>query len=400
MNGNHGLAERPRRLADERIASALKRRGAVLVCGPKGCGKRAAALKACGARFSWDDDGGARELAALLDASDAPVLVEGWQSDAQRWDDTARAVLETGRTGRAVMTCDGEPFGGGRHAAHARAIARIDVGPLSSLETGLSDGSFSVARLLDIPGIADDGYETAPGVDERRLAEALIRGGLFGGRGGVADMPSFNGEEGLFAGGIARFSGELATNLAICRSLTPSPDEDVRLRFAAFQERLVNGRVLGSRPNWRPTKLLESRFSCLPRRYFCDPSLAAAALGVDGAAALLADKGLLAKLFKTLVMRDVSAYAAMHDLAVFRYDDKDGMQFDLVLERGSQWCAAAVVVDPEDVEPTAQRLVRTAQYLEGYRTPKPCSLTVISGPGSCGTVLNGVRVIPFDRLGA
>ena len=54
----------------------------------------------------------------------------------------------------------------------------------------------------------------------------------------------------------------------------------------------------------------------------------------------------------------------------------------------------------EDVEPTAQRLVRTAQYLEGYRTPKPCSLTVISGPGSCGTVLNGVRVIPFDRLGA
>lgn len=407
------------RFVDQRVAAALAKREIVLLYGPRGCGKRQLALGLCDQTYRFDGVAGHDEsgLRSVLERASTPVCVDGWQGDPQRWEALVQVARAIGRPGQVVTTFDGSLLANRSYSPHVKEAAHVEAGPLSSVETGLSDGALSLGRLLGTAGDTDRReYPTlASNRTDRQLASALVRGGwplaAPDDRGEYArrlwaDLMGIDREDGedehqerlLFGRAIVANLDVPLTDLAVCGSVANRPTDRQRERFSALQQELLDSLALTLRVNWRPTKLLESRFSPLPRRLFCDPSLAAAAMGL-GVESLVGDSRAAGRLFRNLAIRDLTAYAAANGMAAFHYNDKDGAAIDLVLEGRGFWSAMAVALDPASVPLAAQDLARTVRYLTAYRLPEPRVMAVIAGPGSRSAAIDGVRVLPFDRLG-
>ncbi|MBR2834754.1 MAG: ATP-binding protein [Coriobacteriales bacterium] len=417
------------RLAQKRISDALVHRGAVLVEGVAHCGKQTLARQLSAAVISANDLGDITfNTEDTNSCSSKPLFVDTGHNTPRYWDDIAYAVRSRTGEGLFLLTEDTVLQTRKELPIYAREIGHVRMGTLSSLESGVSDGSLPLQSLFTGESLhICKGLESSstqellvnafsrggwPATQDMPLNEAMefvteiLRGfvkealqGMSGNAGIDEDLSEKTINEGmLFSSGIAQFIDMPVTNLEICKHLIENPDEAFRSRFAAFQEQLNKAYVIENPINWKPTKLLESRFSYLPRRYFADPSLAVAALGLKPES-ISHNPRLMGSLFKNLVVRDISEYARTPGISLFRYNDKSNKSIDLVLEWQGRWCAIMIVLDPQEVQNAAKTLSKTCSYLEEYKTPLVTSRAIITGPGSHGDIIDGVSILPFDCLG-
>ena len=410
------------RIVDAELSELLGAAGAVLVEGPRACGKTATAMRAAASAVLLDIDENARRMvgvdpAAVL-AGDTPRLIDEWQVEPAIWNHVRRAVDQRGTSGRFILTGSAVPADDlTRHTGAGRFI-RLRLRPLSLYESGRASGEISLRRLID--GEAQRSPRTALSIAE--VAELVCAGGwpghigkplpaiLRANRGYLDDVR--RADVSRVSGGtrdpvkVGRLLRSLARNVATPVALTKIAAEvggegralkaETAAEYLDALERLM---VVEPQPAWSPHLRSRATLRQAPIRHFVDPSLAAAALRA-APGRLTADLELLGLLFESLVVRDLRVHAQAADAQVFHYREKDGLEVDAVVEAADgRWAAFEIKLGERWVDDAAGNLRRLARRMEHSDHGPPAALAVIV-PTGFGSVRPGnVGVVPIGALG-
>lgn len=411
------------RIVDGLLADRLRSAGAVLIEGPKACGKtRTAERAAASATYLDRDEGALRALQVdpgLVLTGDPPQLVDEWQLDGSCvWNHIRAEVDRRGAPGQFILTGSAVPNDDVRRHSGAGRFARLMMRPMSLFESGESSGAMSLRSLLA-------GKHQAVPADARNIheiAELIVRGGwplnlgLAPNDAGAAnrdylrtiaeiDLPRLAGQR-RDPARVMRFVQALARNSAmehvVSRLAAKADGDDTsvsRLSAHEYQNVLTRLMVLETQPAWSTHLRSRARLRERPRTHLVDPSLAAAALDATPAK-LVRDLNSLGLLFESLVVRDVRAYADAADASVHHYRDSDGLEVDILVEaRDGAWGAFEVKLGTGQVDQAAATLLKFAAKVDTDKMGAPAVLGVITANGYGLTRPDGVVTIPIGALG-
>ena len=409
-----------KRVAEETLDRYLEAFGAVEIRGPKWCGKTWLALSRAESQARLDDR--ATREAALIDGRVAlsgarPHLIDEWQRVPGTRDLVRMAVDESSLTGSSTPKKSSESHSG------AGRIARMDLSTMTLLERGLSDGSVSLTSLFEgatiEPRAVDVGLE--------QVASFTVRGGWPASLGmsdkaaaliprqyvAAACDPEYL-EDDIDADllrrtlvALARNDGteaSVATLAADASAGEKAIDANEMRRYLSYVMHSYLAYEVGG---WEAPVKARARVRTKPKRYLCDPSIAAYLLGTD-AHRLMSDTQTLGTLFESLCMHDLIAYANAAcelDIAgVHYYRDSYGLEADAVIElTDGRWAALEIKLGANKVDKARESLLRLARKVAenpAARNPEPAFLAVITGVSTLATtVAEGLHVIPVTCLG-
>lgn len=411
------------RVVDEELNQRLDASGAVLIEGPKACGKTETARQRAASEVLLDVDEGARAAAAvdpgLILAGATPRLIDEWQVEPKIWNHVRRAIDERNEPGQFILAGSAVPADDATRHSGAGRMSRLRMRPMSLFESGLSDGSISLHDLL-----AGGGAESKDrGVELADLTEAIVRGGWPALQRLPADVASesvadyleeicrtdINQVDGVHRdpARVRRLLRSLARNVATHVAMTTLATDSAEgggnplkkhtvAEYLSALERLF---VIENQAPWAPHLRSRSILRKSVKRHFVDPSLAASALGADPQA-LLRDLNLLGFLFESLVVRDLRIYAQPGRGQVRQYLDNKGLEIDAIVGSGDSWAAFEVKLGGEGpIEQAAKNLLKFAGEVDSRHSGKPSALGVIVARGYGYTRDDGVQVIPLTALG-
>jgi uncharacterized protein len=411
------------RLADEELARRLQRSGAVLIEGPRACGKTETARQLAASEVRLDVDAAARAAVevdpGLVLAGEVPRLIDEWQVEPAIWNHVRRAVDDRPDLGQFILTGSAVPADQVTRHSGAGRVSRLQMRPMSLFESGLSNGSVSLTELL--AGAPASSADREIGLDD--LVEAIARGGwpalqnmpIEAAIGSVADyLEEICRTDIRLVDGVRRDPARvrrllhsLARNLATHVTMTKLGAEAAepgaeRLKkhtvadYLAALERLF---VVEDQPPWQPHLRSRSILRKSAKRHFVDPSLAVAALGVDPGA-LLGDLNLLGCIFESTVVRDLRIYSQPLGAEVRQYLDNKGLEVDAIVQTSQAWAAFEVKLGGDGpIEEAATSLRKFAHEVDTARSGEPALLGVIVAGGYGYVREDGVQVIPITALG-
>ena len=409
------------RIADTELAERLTAAGAVLIEGPRACGKTETARRVAASAVLLDIDDNARSAMSLdpsiVLAGQTPRLIDEWQVEPRIWDHVRRAVDQRGDSGQFILTGSSVPADDITRHTGAGRISRMRMRPMSLREIGASNGKASLAGLLQGNFDGNDPTSLAAG----ELAELICRGGWPGdlnrsvkacqtARGDYLDeirRVDITRTDGVARDpeNVGRLLRSIARNVATttsARSLAADvggedrpADESTIREYLTSLSRLM---VTEEQPAWSPRLRSRSVLRKSPKRHFTDPSLAAAAIGFTPSR-LLKDLKYLGFLFESMVFRDLSIYARACDARVFHYLDNT-LEVDAVVQnRAGDWCALEVKLGTGQVDAAAETLLKFRDRLDLDKIGEPAALGVITGSGYAYRRPDGIVVIPVTALG-
>lgn len=418
-----------RRAIEPRLDTLMSAVGCVEIIGPKWCGKTWTAMTRAQSMTRLDDP--AEQDAAELDPSlalmgETPHLVDDWQRVPEVWDAARRFVDASGNTRGLLLLTSSTSLSKEdrvkvRHSGTGR-IARLTMRPMSLSEPEDATGRVSLGALLD-------GNPLSPARRETELAEVArwcCRGGWPANLGVSDDMAQETASQYIqsvldinviderrspeIAAGLLRALalnvGQAVTYKVLARDAgrgETTPDVDTVAAYLDLFSRLMLTEDLGG---WDPPMRSKARARVKPKRYFCDPSLAAALLGATPSG-LLRDTQTLGMLFETLIIRDLRVYLSTYPGLGNRlsyYRDDRGLEVDAIVERGGRWAGIEVKLSDTKADDGAANLLALRDRVlqnPAARNTEPAFLAVVVGRGSLAyTRDDGVMVIPAALLGA
>jgi predicted AAA+ superfamily ATPase len=411
------------RVVDALLADRLASAGAVLIEGPKACGKTFTAEQQATSRVYLDIDEQARAALAvdptLVLSGAPPQLVDEWQLDATRvWNHVRAEVDRRQTTGQFILTGSATPTDDTRRHSGAGRFARLTMRPMSLFESGDSSGEMSLLALLD------GQRPTANATDATvpRYAELVVRGGwplnltrtlAAAARANVdyvttitdvdiATLDPSRRHPRLALRILQSLARNIGMDFMVKRIAEDASTDDSDLArstvydYLAPLERLM---VLDPLDAWSSHLRSRARLRTSPRVQFCDPSVAVAALRT-GTPQLLADLNYFGYLFEALVVRDLRVFAGVVDGVVQHYRDSDGLEIDAVVTAGDgRWAAFEVKLGQADIDKAAENLLAFARKVDTSRVGEPTALAVVTSTGYGYTRPDGVVVIPAATLG-
>lgn len=410
------------RIVDSELSDRLSAVGAVLIEGPKACGKTATARQVAASEVLLDVDAGARQAIAIDPAlvldGETPRLIDEWQLEPEIWNHIRRAVDDRGRPGQFILAGSAVPADDVTRHSGAGRITRLRMRPMTLFETGQSNGNISLAELL----AGEPARSAETGLTVPQLAEEIARGGWPGLRSLTVDQSLRAVRDYLDEirrvdigrvdgtrrdpSRVGRLLQSLARNVATYAAATtlasdtggaegPLKDDTVRDYLDAL-ERLM---IVEDQPAWAAHLRSKYVLRSTAKRHFVDPSLAVAALGAT-AERTLADLNLLGFLFESLVVRDLRVYAQALEAQVLQYRDSNGLEIDaIVQESDGRWSAFEIKLGPGLVDQAAANLIKFAGQIDTRRSGNPATLGVIVGTGYGYVREDGINVIPIGALG-
>ena len=403
------------RLADHELSRRLGAAGAVVIEGPKACGKTATARQAAASEVLLDVDARARRAITvdpvLVLEGAAPRLLDEWQTAPEIWNYVRRAVDDRARPGQFILTGSAVPADDVTRHTGAGRLTRLRLRPMSLFETGRSSGAVSLRELL--AGGAPRSAEADLSVKE--LAEQVCTGGWPGNlprttnqalqanrayldeirRVDVSRVDGTQRDPAKVGDFLRSFARNVAT-YAAASTMAADLNNHTADAYLTALERLM---IIEDQPAWTPHLRSRSRLRGAAKRHFVDPSLAVAALRADPDR-LLKDLGLLGFLFESLVIRDLRVYAGSSDAEVLQYRDNTGLEVDAVVQAADgAWAALEIKLGAGMIDAAAAALRRFAGRVDAARSGAPAALAVIV-PGGYGYVRDdGIGVIPLAALG-
>ena len=410
------------RILDEELRVRLETSGAVLIEGPKACGKTETARQAAASEVLLDVDERARAAASLdpglILAGDTPRLIDEWQVEPRVWNHVRRAVDDRRQPGQFILAGSAVPADDTTRHSGAGRFSRLRMRSMSLFESGLSDGSISLRALMD-GGKAS----SSNSIELPEMAEAVARGGwpalqeipIEAAIKGLSDYleevsrTDINRIDGIHRdpARVRRLLRSLARNVAthvttttLAADSSDGGDEPLKRQtvaeYLAALERLF---VVEDQAPWEPHLRSRSILRKTPKRHFVDPSLAAAALGANPAA-LLRDLNLFGFLFESLVVRDLRIYAQPMRGEIRQFRDNKGLEIDAIVESDAGWAAFEVKLGgPDAIDEAAASLLKFAREIDTGRSGEPAALGVIVAGGYGYTREDGIQVIPITALG-
>ena len=418
-----------KRIADGRLAEALEVKVAVLVEGLKWCGKTTTAEQAAKSVLYLDEpDRLAQnlELAAIrpsrLLEGDKPRLIDEWQIAPALWDAVRHAVDRARAQGMFILTSSTvSPKADATLHTGIGRITRLRMRTMTLWESGESSGEVSLGDLF----AGADPTGARAGADFDALAFAVCRGGWpaavgMRGRRALAHAPDY--VETVAESDISRIDGvsrDPETARRVLRSLarlqgsqaaatairddvaaneTDSFSEDTVASYLGALRKLF---VVEDMPAWCPNLRCKTPVRTTDTRYFSDPSVAAAALGL-GPADLLSDLSTYGLFFETLVVRDLRVYAEALGGTVRHYRDKSGLECDAVvhLRNGDYGLVEIKLGGAPLIEKGVGSLQALAGKVDGKKTKPPAFRMVVVADGDFAyrRKEDGVVVCPISCL--
>ncbi len=411
------------RVADDELRQCLAASGAVLIEGPRACGKTATAHQMAASEVFLDVDQVARDMIAvnprLVLEGAAPRLIDEWQTAPVIWNHVRRVVDERPGKGHFILTGSAVPPDDITRHTGAGRIVRMRLRPMSLFELGKGTGQVSLSAMLAGQPV------TSPSTDlsVHDLAELICVGGWPGhldsspeeairvNRSYVDDIcrTDLQRVDGVRRDPerVHRFLQSLARNVATLASLAtvardvsgPDLAPMTGHTASAYLASLARLMVVENQPAWQTHMRSRSRLQVSPKRHFVDPSIAAAALDA-GPEHLLRDFAWLGLLFESLVVRDLRVYAQAMGARVYHYRDDAGLEVDAIVEAGpGRWAAFEIKLGLSRIDEAARSLLKFAGRVDTSRCGEPAVLGVIVERGYGYVRSDGVSVIPLGALG-
>lgn len=412
------------RIADRILDTSLQASGAVLIEGPKWCGKtRTAKEKAASSIFLQDPDHTASYLRAadtkpsLLLRGETPRLIDEWQMAPVLWDAVRFAVDERGESGQFILTGSAVPLDNAvRHTGTGR-ISRMLMRPMSLFESLESSGEVSLKLLFD----GDSNVEGFSNLTIERLAFVLARGGWpasVGERDDITLKRVYDYVDAVINLDVSRVDGveknparvralmrALARNISTMANQTTirndiAGDEDTisEKTIASYLNALRRIFVVEDLPAWSPAMRSKTTIRTSPKRHFIDPSIATAVLRATPDI-LLDDFNTFGLLFESLCIRDLRVYAQTLDGEVFHYRDKNGLEADAIIHlKDGRWGAVEVKMGSKEIEAAAENLKVLKDKVNTDKMKSPSFLMVLTGTEMAYRKDDGVYIVPVGCL--
>lgn len=429
------------RVADRLLAEKLEAFGAVLIEGPKYCGKTTLATQQAGSILSMADTDTLGQNLALartnisrLLAGETPRLIDEWQIAPQFWDAVRNEVDKRNEDGQFMLTGSAVPPKPKKdesgniieeeniHHTGTGRISRLRLRTMSLWESEDSTGDVSLEELFINPGTVDG----VSNIDLDRLAYLTCRGGwpkaVLKKSEKAALAQAFDYYDSVVSNDIkrvddidrdeeltkrimrsyARNQGTQATVGTILADIKSNGDERMSdSTVYSYIKALKEIFVIEDSIAWNPNLRSKTAIRTSDTRYFIDPSIATAALGM-GPKDLINDMETFGFIFETLAIRDLRVYADALDGKVYHYRDKNNLECDAVihLRNGSYGLVEVKIGGTEPIREGAESLKTLSSKIDSTRMKTPSFMMVLTGIGKFAYKRpeDGVLVVPIGCL--
>ena len=424
------MNEYKRRILDNIINRRLTNKGAILIEGAKWCGKTTTCEQHAASVLYLNEPASLARNLQLADINPAallrgatPRLIDEWQLAPKLWDAVRFEVDHRDEMGSFLLTGSAVPaeMDAVRHTGTGR-FAWLRMRPMSLWESGESNGAVSLASLFAQE--YSDGFYEECSLSLEDVAWLTCRGGwplATRLKGDDALVQAFDYVDAVVRADISRVDGVRRSEeraRLIMRSYarlqgTASPCttivDDVKAHdvtelskdtVKSYVEALRKIFVVEDCPAWNPNLRSKTAIRTSDTRYFVDPSIAPAALGL-GPADLLDDLETFGLFFETLCMRDLRAYAEALDGRVYHFRTKEGLECDGVvhLRNGRYGLFEFKLGGDRLIEEGAQNLRRVADKIDTTKMKNPAFLAVLTATAPFAYKRpDGVIVIPVGCL--
>lgn len=414
------------RIADEILDGKLASKGAVLIEGLKWCGKTTTAKMHAKSVLLMNEEGKnninlADFSPSLLLDGESPRLLDEWQLAPKLWDAVRIEVDKRQKMGQFILTGSTTPYSREDiHHSGTGRFTRLLMRTMSLFESLDSNGSVSLKELFESPKQIRGTSE----IDIRKLAYLVCRGGWpmaisLSERDSLKQ--AFDYVNALIEWDLKRLGktfsdGQRARRIMRCyarRQGTQVSDnkllEDVAFgvsgafsikALGTFLTALNDMFVIEEMPAWNPNLRSKTAVRKANTRYFTDPSIATASLGL-GPGDLLNDLNTFGFLFEALAIRDLRIYAEALDGNVYHYRDKSGLECDAVihLRNGKYGLAEIKLGGDRLIEEGVRNLKRLSSRIDYEKMGAPSFLAVITGVGDYAYMNgDGVCIVPIGAL--
>jgi predicted AAA+ superfamily ATPase len=411
------------RIMEADLSDKLAASGAVLIKGPKSCGKTETAKQFAKSVLEMDRNPQVPMIMAtnpqLLLAGETPRLIDEWQVQSEIWNYVRHEVDDRKVKGQFILTGSANPNDDARLHSGSGRFTVIQMDTMTWQELGHSTGMVKLADLLRGP-VADFFQE---GVSLDFIIERLLIGGwpallnenaknaLKLNAGYVdllceVDMGRSSGVKRdpikvrSLLRSLARNTATLVDNKTLEQDVRTSERSEIsRNTISEYLDALSRLMVLYEQPAFNPHIRAAASLRKSPKRHLCDPSLAVAALGLSHEA-LLQDLKYTGFLFETLAVHELKVYAKANDAEIFHYQDSYGLEIDAIVQkRNGDYAAFEIKLGVGHIEKAAEHLKKFEKNIDTSKMKLPRSLNIITGTGMSYRRSDGIHVISLAALG-
>lgn len=411
------------RIIEAEIGQKLTSSGALLIKGPKSCGKTETAKQFAKSIVQVDRDEQVPVIMSIdpkiLLSGETPRLLDEWQEQPKLWNYVRHEVDDRKQKGQFILTGSANPDEEIRLHSGAGRFTIVEMQTMSWQEMGYSSGKISVSQLLE--GNKVDFSEVELPLEA--IIERMMKGGwpaLLGSspdeaillnRGYVdlladIDMSRVSNVKRdpqkvrTLLRSLARNISTLVDNTTLEKDIKTVEDAGLsRPTIIDYLDALSRLMVYEEQPAFNMHIRSANSLRKSPKRHFCDVSLAIAALRLTKEA-LLKDLKYCGFLFESLVYHDLKMYAEANDAEVSHYRDSTGLEIDAVVRQHSGiWAAFEVKLGTGMHDEAAKNLLKFNDVIDTEKSSKPASLNIITGSGMSYTRPDGVNVISIASLG-
>ena len=422
------MIEYKKRIADELLKKKLKGKGAVLIQGPKWCGKTTTAEQISNSVLYMDNPEDKAQNISLADLQPSllltgatPRLIDEWQLAPKLWDAIRFEVDHRGEEGQFILTGSSVPANMDEvtHTGTGR-FAWLTMRPMTLYESGESNGSISLLELFNnstkLNGISEltlkdvaylccrGGWPRSIFMDKETALEQAYDYYNAVVNSDISRVDNINRDperaKNLMRS-YARNIGSQVSNETIKDDMINndlfSLDVDTVLSYINALKKLF---VIEESPAWNPNLRSKTAIRTSKTRYFVDPSIAVAALGI-GPNDLINDLNTFGLIFESLCIRDLRVYAESINGSVYHYRDASGLECDAVVHlRSGVYGLIEIKLGGDNlINEGVENLIKMKNKIDTEKMNNPAFLMVLTATGKYAYQReDGVYIVPIGCL--
>ncbi len=411
------------------LREKLDAMGAVLIEGPKACGKTTTAEQQAKSIIYMDDPSRqahyqqmAQTDISILLQGDTPRLIDEWQEIPQFWDAIRFTVDHRQEDGQFILTGSAVPADAKEiHHTGTGRFGWLTMRPMSLWESGESTGGVSLEQLFSAP----EKIAAANHLGIKELAFAVCRGGWPKSLNKKSEAAALMQVQEYYKAIVnsdisrvdnvrrdaertkrimrsySRHQGMQTSLTTILADISTNESDTISVpTLESYLSALRKIFVIEDMPAWNPNLRSKTAVRTSDTRYYVDPSVGVAALGL-GPNDMLNDLNTFGLFFETLCIRDLRVYADYLDGSVYHYRDKTGLECDAVvhLRNGSYGLVEIKLGGEKLIEDGAKTLTALTELIDTTRMKAPAFKMIIIGVGDYAyRRADGIYVVPIGAL--
>lgn len=412
------------RIVDNVIKQELEAFGAVLITGPKWCGKTTSAKQIANSSIYMQDPDKkdsylkiAELFPSALLKGDKPRLIDEWQMAPQLWDAIRFDIDKQGEEGLYIMTGSTSVDENKIDHSGAGRIARVRMSTMSLFESKDSNGTISLKDLFE----KNEEIQAISSATITDIANYIVRGGWPNSIGksmevsqrqiagycdtilksDISTVDGIKRDETKTRAILTSISRNIATqtpNSTILKDIAINQESMHINTLGEYIKALKKLYVIDDLSAWSPRLRSKTTIRTSDTRHLIDPAIAAYFLGAS-ANDLLGDAETFGLLFESMVIRDLRIYAQSLHGSLSHYRDKDGLEADAILHlQNGKWAAIEIKLGSRWIDEGAKNLLELQAKIDIDKMNKPSFLMVVTGTEFAYKREDGVFVVPLCCL--